>query len=151
MSADGGETTGRQLLQALAPLATVAGFLARFGRNPVGFIASVISLYIVNSVLNLGAFAINSVLGVFNAIVGAIRAAQALLTGAFAFVGVDILGIFTSLNAIVAELAASAGPFGPPLIAAFAAVSVYLTYRVAVALLGELPIGSSVVDLLGLR
>lgn len=151
MSADGGETTGPELLQALAPLANVAGFLARFGRNPVGFIVSVISLYIVNAVLNLGAFAVNSVLGVFNAVVGAIRAAQALLTGAFAFVGVDILGIFASLNEIVATIAASAGPFGPPLIAAFAAVSIYGTYRVGVALLGEIPIGSSIVDLLGLR
>ncbi|GGN92267.1 hypothetical protein [Haloarcula pellucida] len=151
MSGNSDELTTRQLLEALAPLASVARVLVRFGRNPVGFVTTIISLYIVDSVLNIGAFAVNSILSAFGIIVGFFDGIRVTLVTAFGSVGIDILGGYVAVQQSIANVVASAGAAAPFLAIGFASVAVYVGYRVGVALLGELPLGSSIVDLLGLR
>lgn len=152
MSADGsGEISTRELLETLAPLATVARVLVRFGRNPVRFVATIISLYIVNGFLNLGAFLVNSVLTAFGIVTGAFDFVRVLLVNAFGSLGINILAVYASGQQALADVIATAGPAAPFLATGFTAVVLYVGYRVGVALLGEVPIGSSIVDLLGLR
>lgn len=143
--------TYREVIEALAPLAKVAGVLVRFGTNPVGFVASIISIYVVNTVLNLGAFGVNVVLAGGDILVGIFDFARVVLIWAFGGVGRDILAGVLIVREAVADVVGSAGPAGPIIAAVVVSVGLYGLYRLAVAGLGELPLGSSIVDLLGLR
>ena len=151
MSGSEDELTRSEILKALAPLASVAKVLARFGRDPFGFVATIISLYIVDSILNLGAFAVNSVLAAFGFVVGFFDSIRVTLVTTFGRVGIDLLEVYVAGQQTVADIVSRAGAAAPFLAVGFAAVALYVGYRVAVALLGELPVGSSIVDLLGLR
>lgn len=141
----------REVLEALAPLASVANVLVRFGTNPVGFVASIISLYIVNTVVNIGAYAVNVILAAFDIVTGALNVVRGGLSWALGGVGDQIIGAILSGRAQVVDVVGGAGPAGPIIAAVVAAVGLYVLYRLGVALLGEIPIGSTIVDLLGLR
>jgi hypothetical protein len=134
----------------LAPLRELAALYQRYGSVPRAIFA-LISLYILNGLFSIINVVAGSVLFVFDLIVGSLRTAQALLVGAFGAVGVDILGALLGVQQAVSGVVVAAGPLGPPLAVAAASLMLYVLYRLAVALLGELPGGSTLVDLLGLR
>jgi hypothetical protein len=128
----------------------VASLIARYGSLPRAIFA-IISLYILNGLFSIINVVAGSVLYVFDLIVGSLQTAQALLVGAFGAVGIDILGALVGVQQAVSVVVASAGPLGPPLAVAAASLSLYVLYRLGIAALGELPVGSTVVDLLRLR
>jgi len=134
----------------LKPLVELASLYREYGSIP-RVIAAVISLYIVNTILSIGGFAVSILVSAGNIVSGAFVIVRELLVGAFSVVGVNILGIYQWLIGVLAGVVASLGPFGPPLAIGVGAVLVYSAYRVTIVLLGELPLGSSIVDLLGLR
>ncbi|WP_254271096.1 hypothetical protein [Haloarcula marina] len=129
----------------------VAKTLFAFARNPVTYVGAIISGYIVRSVLNLGAFGVNSVLSAFGIVAGFFDGIRVTLVRAFGSIGIDLLAAYLSVQQVIGSAVRVAGPGGPFLAIGFTAVTLYLGYRVAVALLGEIPVGSSIVDLLGLR
>lgn len=132
------------------PLEQLRALYERFGSLP-GAIFGLISLYLLNGILDVIGVITGSVLFAFDLVVGAFRWVQRALVGAFGAVGIDVLGALTDLQVALAGIVAGAGPAGPFIAVAAVSVSLYLMYRVGVALLGELPVGSSIVDILGLR
>lgn len=146
-SGDGGGGTLIPVLLSRQQLETLLSFL----RNPFGFVASIITLYILNGLFSIIDVVAGSILFVFDVVVGSLRTAQALLVGAFGAVGVDIFGALVGVQQALSGVVAAAGPLGPPLAVAAASLMLYGLYRLTVALLGELPGGSTIVDLLGVR
>jgi len=144
-------TSAQEVLEALAPLVSVAETLREFGRDPVGFVASIISLYIVDSFLNLGGYVVGSFLLVFDYITTPLQSAENLLVAALSLGGQPTLLALQSLTETVSGVVQQAGPAGPILAAVIAGVFIYVSVRVGVALLGEIPGGSTIVDLLRLR
>ncbi len=120
-----------ELLEALAPLAGVAKVLVRFGRNPFGFIATIISLYIVNGFLNLGAFAVNTVLSAFDIVVGSLDFVRITLVNAFGGIGIDLLGAIAVIQQVAGNVIATAGPAAPVLAVGLAGLSVWIGWEVA--------------------
>jgi len=114
-------------------------------------IFGLISLYILGGILTGVRIVTGSILYVFDLVVGALQVAQSLLIGAFAAVGLDVLGLLGDLGGELGRVVAEAGPLGPPIAVGAAAVGLFAMYRVGVALVGELPLGSSIVDILRLR
>lgn len=140
-SSDGGRVAA---IQQLVALVTEYGSLPRA-------VFALITLYILNGIFSVIDVVAGSVLFVFDLVVGSVQTAQALLVGAFGAVGVDILGALVGVQQAVSGVVAVAGPLGPPLAVASASLMLYVLYRLTVALLGELPGGSTIVDLLGVR
>lgn len=144
----------KALIRALGP---VADELRQFGAlvKQKGGIAPaiffLISWYILGGIRSLLQVIVGSILSVFDLFVGALMVARLTLVGAFGGVGQEILGAYVTVQTVFAGLLAGAGPFAPVIAVGVAAVSLYVVIRVATVALGELPIGSSIVDLLGLR
>jgi len=134
----------------LETLAELAAIREEYGSIPAAIFA-LISLYILNGIFSIFSAIVGAVLTVFDVLTGALATAQMLLVGAFQRAGIDILGLLLDLERQIADVVASAGPLGPPLAVGATAVFLYVLYRLSVALLGELPGGSTLVDLLGLR
>lgn len=137
--------------QSLRPLANVVGALVEFGRNPVGFVMSIISLYVVNAIFGLFGIIVGSVQAAFDVFVFAFDGARVMLIGAASSVGLDIQSAIAGLMMQVADAVEMLGPAAPIVAVGMGSVLVYATYRLTVVLAGELPLGSSIVDLLGLR
>lgn len=114
-------------------------------------IFGLISLYLLNGILDVVGIVVGSILFAFDLVVASLATAQGLLIRAFGAVGIDVLGALVGLQRAIGGVVEAAGPAGPPLAVAFGAVSLYVLWRIGIALLGELPGGSSIVDLLGLR
>lgn len=151
MSGNDSETTIVSLPDSLLdPLRELGALYKRYGSVPRAIFA-LISLYIVNGALSIGSFVVGSVLAVFDFAAGSIRSVQLFLINSFGAVGVNILGIYQSVVNDVASVIQLAGPLGPPIAAIIGGVLIYGAYRLTVAALGELPLGSSLVDLLGVR
>ncbi|ELZ23496.1 hypothetical protein C475_14523 [Halosimplex carlsbadense 2-9-1] len=113
--------------------------------------AAIISTYIVESVFGLGSYVVASVLSVFDFVTLSLAWVQAQISGAFAWVGFDILSAVRWVQVELAIATEAAGPLGPLVAIAIASVTLAVLYRAGIALLGELPGGSSLVDFLGLR
>lgn len=125
--------------------------LVAFGKNPIEFTFNIINLYILGGIFAIFNTIAAGVLGAFDIIVGALVIVRELLVGAFGAVGVDIIGGIVGFQQSLVESLSIFGPAAPIVLTAIAVAVMFLIYRVGVALLGELPIGSSIVDLLGLR
>lgn len=144
----------KALVGALGPVADelrAFGALAKEKGGVGPAIFFLITSYILAGIFDVINVIAGSILFAFDMVVGALRVARQLLIGAFGGVGRDILGVYTLVQQAFADVLAGAGPFAPIIAVAVAAGALYLIIRVGVALLGELPIGSSIVDLLGLR
>lgn len=124
MSADGDE-----VLFTLRAPKSVAKTLFTFATNPVAFIGSIISAYIVSTVLNVGAFGVNAVLAMFDIVAGGFDFVRVRFVNAFSAVGVDLLGVYSMVQQAVTGVIASAGPAAPVLAVAFTAVLVYLGWE----------------------
>jgi uncharacterized membrane protein len=134
----------------LEPVGQLAALTKEYGSVPRAIFA-LISIYILNGIFSIFSVIVGAVLFVFDVFVGALDTARVLLVGGFAAVGVDLLGVLVSIQEQISAVVASAGPAGPPLAVGAASIMIYVGYRLGVALLGELPVGSTIVDLLGLR
>jgi len=134
----------------LEPLKQLAALADRYGSVPRA-IVGLISLYIVNGVLSIGSYIIGSFVALNDSVTASIRLAQNLLIGSLGAVGVDILYVGRSIQLQIATAIQGAGPLGPPIAVGIGALILYAMYRVVILALGELPLGSSLVDLLGLR
>jgi hypothetical protein len=137
-------------LSTNAVIGQLVGLVRSYGSLPRAIFA-LISLYLLNGIFSIFGVVAGSVLYVFDLIVGSLQVAQSLLIGAFGAVGVDLLGVFVALEGEIAGVVASAGPAGPVIAVGSTAVILFVGYRLAVSVLGELPVGSTIVDLLGLR
>lgn len=133
-----------------AAIGQLVSLVTEYGSLPRAVFA-LITLYILNGIFSVIDVLAGSVLFVFDVVVGSLQTAQALLVGAFGAVGVDILGALFGVQQALSGVVAGAGPLGPPLAVAAASLMLYGLYRLTVALLGELPGGSTLVDLLGVR
>lgn len=139
-------------LAALAalPAAAIATLVA-FATDPVGFIVEVVAAFVVATLLELGAIVVG-VVDTFATTLAAIpRVARLALSGAFGAAGDVFIGTVASAYASLLGVVSVAGPAAPLVVVGLLAGTVALTYRVGVALVGELPGGSSLVDILGLR
>ena len=136
---------------ALTDLAFYANTLTNFASNPQRFIFRFISEYIVGTAIGLGQYLIGSILLVFNTIASYLQTAAFILVGSFQVVTTPILVAGQRLIAAIATAVVAAGPAGPVIAAALTATLLYSTYRLLIAVAGEIPVGSSIVDLLGLR
>jgi len=137
----------KSLLQPLKQLAALAD---RYGSVPRAIVA-IISLYIVNGVLSIGSYIVGSFVAFNDSVTASFRLAQNVLIGSFGSVGVDVLAVGRSIQLQIASVIQGAGPLGPPIAVGLGAIIVYAVYRIIIVALGELPLGSSLVDLLGLR
>ncbi len=135
-------------LRALKP---VVGVLVRFGKNPVGFVFSIISLYLSSLFLDLFGLVSGTVLGIFDSFAYVFDLARVFLTGTFGVVGIEILGIVTGIGAALNRALYALGPAAPFVVAIVGSLVIYAAYRGTIALLGEIPGGSSIVDILRLR
>jgi len=133
-----------------APLKEIAALYRRYGSVQKAIFA-LIATYIVGSILSFGAYVVNSVLSVFDFAVASLVWARLRLVQVFGLVGFNIAAALEDVQMAAADAIASLGLLGPPVAIGFGALSLYGTYRVLVALAGELPVGSTVVDLLRLR
>lgn len=153
-SDDGFVEDAKALIRALGPVADelrAFGALARQKGGVAPAIFFLITSYILAGIFNVINVIAGSVLFAFDFLVGALTVAQIMLVGAFGGVGRDILSTAVSVQQAFADVLVGAGPLAPIIAVAVAAGALYLVSRVGVVLLGELPIGSSIVDLLGLR
>lgn len=147
----------RTIIKIPEPLQEVMGPLVQFGRlakekgGVVPAIFAIITAYILEGIFGVIGVITGSILYAFEIVVGAIEFARDLLVGAFGVVGVDLIGALIDVQREILTVVEGAGPAAPVIAAGAAVVSVLILYRLAVAALGELPIGSSIVDLLGLR
>lgn len=138
-------------LKRLRPAIEQLGALYdRYGSVPAA-VFGLIALYIASAVLSIGQFAVNVVLAVFDPIVQALGITELLIDLGVQTVTTDLVGALVGFRSGIADVAAAAGPLAPVIVVGVAAASLYVVYRVSIALLGELPLGSSLVDLLGLR
>ena len=135
-------------LQALRP---VVGTLIAFGRNPVGFIITAVATWLVAGALSVGSVLVAGADYAGTLLAAAPQSVQAFLASAFAPVAQTLVGLAGQATASIGAVLATAGPAAPVLVAVFAAVVAVVLYRVGVALLGELPGGSSLVDILDFR
>jgi hypothetical protein len=135
----------------LRELEPYAGVLLQFAKNPVGFVFSIISLYISSLFLDLFGLASWVVLGVFDSFAYVFDVARLFLISAFGQVGIRILGVVTTFGAELNRALYVLGPAAPFVVALFGSLVFYGLYRGTIALLGEVPGGSTVVDFLRLR
>jgi hypothetical protein len=135
-----------------AAIGQLVGLVTEYGSLPRAVFA-LITLYILNGLFAIVDVIAGSVLFGFDLVVGSLQAAQALLVGAFGAVGIDILGALVGVQQAIAGVVASAGPFAPVLAVGSASLLIYGLYvfgrRLAVGLLGELPGGSTLLELFG--
>lgn len=152
MSSDGSsrviELTLPGWLRALKPVAAV---LVQFGKNPVGFVFSIISLYISSLFIDLFGLVTGVVLGVFDSFAYVFDLARVLLVQAFGFVGIEILGLVAQIGLELRQALFLLGPAAPFLVALVGSLVLYGLYRGTIALLGEVPGGSTLVDFLRIR
>lgn len=135
-------------VQALRP---VAATLVQFGKNPVGFVFSIISLYISSLFLDLFGLASGVVLGIFDAFAYVFDLSRAFLLGAGGRVGLEIIGLVTWFGASLNRVLYALGPTAPFLVALVGSLVLYGLFRGTIALLGEIPGGSTLVDFLRIR
>lgn len=135
-------------LQALRPVATT---LVTFGKNPVGFVFGIISLYISSLFLDLFGIATGVVLGIFDTFGYVFDLARRFLIGSFGQLGVGLLNVVLNFGRTIARGLDFLGPAAPIVVGLIAGVVMYGLYRLVIGLLGELPVGSTLVDLLRLR
>ena len=122
-----------------------------FAKNPFRFTFGIISTYIVSVFLGLGDWIVSSVLLVFAWFGGAFNVAGVTLINSVSVVTTPLLVVGRDLTLVIASVVGAAGPLGPPIAGAFAAVLLYVGYRLLIAVAGEFPVGSTIVDLLRLR
>ncbi|WP_436931676.1 hypothetical protein [Halosimplex halobium] len=134
----------------LAPLRELVALYREYGSLPRA-VFSLIATYLVSSVFGFGSWIVASVLSVFDMVTLALAWVQVQLSSAFAFVGIDILGALRWVQLELAAGAQAAGPLAPLVTIAIGSIALAVTYRALIALVGELPGGSSLVDFLGLR
>jgi len=105
-----------------------AAFLRSFAENPVRFIFSAISLYLLNGLFDIFGVLVGSVLAAFDIVVAAFGFAQGFLVGAFGAVGIDILGALLEVQIALGAAVRGLGPLGPVVAVGGAAVGIYLLY-----------------------
>jgi len=134
----------------LSPIAQLAALYNEYGSLPRAFTA-IISSYIVSSVFGLGSYVVDSVLSVFDVITFSLGYVQRQIGRQAGFLGINVLGILRGVQRQIGAVIESLGPAGPPVAITVFALILFAVYRIGVALLGELPVGSSLIDTLGLR
>lgn len=132
-------------------LKPVASTLVKIGRNPVGWVFSVISVYIVGTIFGFASYVIGTVTAGFDWVVGALVGARQLLIGAGAWAGSTYLNALAGVYGQFHNALGPLGPLAPVVASALAGVAIWGTYRLGVSLLGEIPGGSTIVDFLRLR
>jgi len=141
----------KQVAEALANLGDSFWALIRFAQTPFKFVFSIISAYIVATVIGFGQYIVGSVLLVFDTVAGYFRSAAILLVASLQIATDPVLVAGRLITIQIARVVVAAGPLGPPIAAALTALLLYGTYRLLIAVAGEFPVGSTLVDFLGLR
>lgn len=136
------------------PIQEVVALYNEYGSVPRA-IAAIISLYIVNAFLNLAGYLVGSIVMVGDIAAGSLDAVRGILGGIGQVIGFNFLTVASEIQLAIADVVTQLGPLGPPVAIGTGAILLYLAYllivRIGIAVVGELPVGSSIVDILGLR
>ena len=132
------------------PIQQLVALVKEYGSLPRA-IGAIISLYIVNSVLNFGTYVVESILLLFSYVTGSLAYVQSTLGVNFAAAGTALLAALWSFQIQIATFVSPYGPATPIVMVGLTAIEALVLWRFIVALAGELPLGSSIVDFLGLR
>lgn len=111
----------------------------------------VIASWVVSGILGAGGFVIDQILLAFEPLLTAIATTESAIVIPFRIAGVAIFDVLRTINASVASVTGVAGPAAAPITAAFITLTLVLGYRLAVSVLGEVPVLSSITDFLGVR
>lgn len=109
----------------------------------------VIASWVVSGILGAGGFIIDQILLAFEPFLNAIGMTESAIVVPFRIAGEAIFDVFRTINASVASVTGVAGPAAPIVTAGFITISLYLGYRLAVSLLGEVPVIGAITDFLG--
>lgn len=134
----------------LQPIQQLVALYEEYGSLPRA-IFGLISLYIVNGVLNIGEYIVSSILLLFDYVTGSLGLVQRQLGVSFATVSAGVLTAIWNVQMSIATIVTPYGPLTPVVMIGLTAIEALIIWRILVALLGELPLGSSITDLLGLR
>lgn len=146
-------------LKALAPVAGTLRKLGQFIKDPQGTtfpkfrfaVLSVVIGWLVGGVLDGAQWLTAQFLLAFDPFLRAIGTSQAALGRAFGTAGLALLNAGRIINSAVIDTVGVAGPAAPIISAAVAGGTLYLAWRLAASLAGEVPVLSTIVDFLGLR
>ena len=141
-------------LRILKPVATTLASVAQRIREAGSCqqaVLTIVATWVASSVLGFGEYLIGFVFRLFTPVLRAIGLTERGVVAAFAPAGAAILGVFRGLTTVVRDVTGVAGPVAPIIATLLVLGLAYVTYRVAIAVLGEFPGGSTLVDLLGLR
>lgn len=150
MPEDGRTFDAERVVKVTLPVGFVAT-LAAFAKDPVGFIVEVVAAFFVATLLELGGIAVAAVDTVAATAATIPRVIGLLLRGAFGQAGAVVIDGIAELYVGIATTARAAGPAGPVLVTVTLALTLVALYRVSVALIGEVPGGSSLVDMFNRR
>ncbi|PSQ06652.1 hypothetical protein BRC92_00335 [Halobacteriales archaeon QS_4_69_31] len=134
----------------IRPIRELVSLYNEYGSVPRA-IAGIITTWIVASVLNLGSYVVGSILGVWDLVASSITTARVSVGSSLGGFGLEALQVLALVQNWIATAVAALGPAGPPVAVAIGSVALFLGYRLVIALIGEFPIGSTIVDVLGLR
>jgi len=141
----------KQVAKALAGLGDSFWAIVRFARNPFGFVAGIISTYVVGTILYFGRFLAGSILAPFRIAADSLGLVTNRAVLGLSAVTNPLFGLIATVQGILITVVQAAGPAGPILIGLAAGAVVYLSVRLLISLAGEVPVGSSLVDFLRLR
>lgn len=144
-------------VRKLRPLADSVGYLSGLASDPVGTlrgtVRTIISVIIVGGLLDMSRELINAILAVVDSVLSIPVLAASLLGDAGGAVGSSVIGVGEWYVGLVAELAASMGPFGIFVqVLAYVATVVVLIRLLPPALnalsdlLGAVPVVGSIID-----
>jgi len=131
-------------------LGQLAAAIKRYGSLRSAIIGVVVS-WTVAQILGFGAYIVNSILLVFDYVTGALVTVQRALNVNFAALGTAILTAIWNVQMQIVNTVNPYGPLAPVVLIGVTAIEALLAWRFIVALAGELPLGSGIVDFLGLR
>lgn len=138
-----------QILQPVSgTLATVGNKIKQYGSFRAAVVA-IVAGWVVQNVLNVGTIIIESVLLAVRPLLNAIGLTEAAIIRPLQMTGRTIFGAFRSVNAAIADVTGVAGPAAPVITLGLTTLVLYLGYRLAVSLLGEVPVIGAITDFLG--
>jgi hypothetical protein len=128
----GGSGFGPFSTQTVARLKAIAN-------NPFRFVATGVALYIVTTLLNFGAFLVETILAGFGFFTAALGIGESAIVGGISGAGNAILSALLGIQQQIAGIVTQAGPAGPVIAVAMTGAILYGAYLAARFILGFVP------------
>lgn len=111
----------------------------------------VIAGWVVSGILTAGEFVAAQIMLAFHPLLSAVGVTEGAVIVPLRTTGAALLDMGRTINDAVVSVTGVAGPAAPVITLGFATISLYLLYRLAASVLGEVPVVSTIVDFLGVR